>query len=74
MAMAIRDLKTGMFYAHGKWTTDLRLADRFLDLTSVHGFLQDQKLQSVDAIILSDDGTRVCFGISLTGTPQPKEL
>ena len=56
MAMVIRDLETGLFFAHGHWTHDPKLAQDFADEESAAQTASKNHIKNADLVIINEDG------------------
>jgi hypothetical protein len=61
MPTAIRNLDTGLFFAHGQWTHDPKLAQDFPDEESARKVVRKFSIKNADLVTISDEG-RVLAG------------
>jgi hypothetical protein len=69
MQRAIRNLQTGKFYAHGEWTAELWLAQKFTDEESLETVVKDNGLQDIEMVFLTEDERRIRGGIRIEWPP-----
>jgi hypothetical protein len=70
MRRVLRDSASGLFYAHGVWTADVRLADVFSDLASIEKIVQDQQIQNAEMILVENVST-LGGGVRVDCPPPP---
>jgi hypothetical protein len=58
----IKDFRTGMFYAFGKWTKYPRLAQVFPDEESIKALVETERIQNAEMTYLSGDRRKVQGG------------
>ena len=61
MPLAIRDLDTGLFFAHGQWTADPKWAQDFPTFDDAKALAQKLNLKNADVVTIRTDG-RVSAG------------
>ena len=62
MGLALRDLNTELYFAHGKWTGDLRLAQEFPDREAVEKIVFEHQIKNAEMVFLDGEPPRVAGG------------
>ena len=66
MALAIRNVDTGLFYAEGEWTSEPQLAEQFPNRELAEQVAEGQKLPNLEIVFLGGDPLRVIGGSPIT--------
>ena len=56
MPLALRNLDTGFFFAHGQWTADPKLAQDFPDFEHAKEVALKQKIRNAEVVTIHIDG------------------
>jgi hypothetical protein len=73
MRRVIRGLDTGLFFAHGKWTSEVSLAQEFPDQESIKSVVTEKQIQNAEMVFLSVQINRVSGGVRIRCHSTPKQ-
>ena len=61
--LLIRDLETGLLFAHGKWTSEAALAQDFPDQDAIAKVVALHKIQNAEMVLFDGPNQRVGGGV-----------